>query len=193
MNTLKQSFKDFGRAFLIQKFPSYKLALPVLLIFIILVICGSYFFDYRRSALFPTPSAEYTLFIKIIPKIFLLILIIGYNLHNKSALTSKPQNLLGYSVILSLLILIFFIFAFLCKEFAGKLVLNPNALKCLPLPSQIPQSIMDIARGQNIICAPQMPEFFIRSIPAIFLTAYFQLTISNMISLLLINIIKREK
>ena len=191
MKTFKQIFNDFGMSFLIQKFPSFRLALLVIIIFFILVTCGGYFFHYYQS-FYTTPSSEYTILIKILPKTFLLFLIIWYNFCHKVATSDTPLKLLGYIPSFTVLIIIFTIVAYLCKEFAGTLVLKPQALKCLAITSEPSSSLMSMAQTSRI-CTPQMPQFLIRAIPAILITAYFQLVISNMLTLLIANTIKWRK
>lgn len=194
MVTIKQIFKDFGKSFLINKFPTFKFTLPVLAILTILVTIGGLFFHYQGFF----PSKEYTLFIKMLPKAILLFLLTWYNLRHGSTYQLQPINRLGYFPSFIFLILLFSISAFLTKEFAGKLVINSSALKCISSEEvMVRTSLTDVAHSISALysrlCTPLMPMFLIRAIPAIILTAYFQLVISNMLTLLIVNTKNGEK
>lgn len=180
MSSFEQAFGDFGKSFNIKKFPSSKLFKYVLIIFLTLVIIGGMFFEFKSSEIgIYFTSSEYALFIKIIPKSILLIFIIYYNIHNKIKFKTQEYNKLVYFLIFSLLILGFFIIAFLTKEFVGQL-------------AQFSMSFY-IGNKTTPSLSIDLPEFIILSAPAIFITAYFQLVISNQITLLILNLFRSEK
>ena len=162
MATLKQVSQDFDRCFRYRRFPSFRLAPLIILIFCGLVLLGSLFFEFDQNELFYYPTWKYSLFIKLLPKIVLLIWIVRYNIRHKVQTADNDYNRFWYFV------------SFLFQEWVG-------LLANFAITSLSGKVSIDVL------------SFFIFSLPAIIVTAYFQLVISNQITLLIVNTFGRRK
>ena len=174
MATLKQVSQDFDRCFRYRRFPCFRLAPLIILIFCGLVLLGSLFFEFDQNELFYYPTWKYSLFIKLLPKIVLLIWIVRYNIRHKVQTADNDYNRFWYFVSFLFLILFFGLLFFLFKEWVG-------LLANFAITSLSGKVSIDVL------------SFFIFSLPAIIVTAYFQLVISNQITLLIVNTFGRRK
>jgi len=104
----------------------------------------------------------------------LLIWIVRYNIRHKVQIADNDYNRFWYFVSFLFLILFFGLLFFLFKEWVG-------LLANFAITSLSGKVSIDVL------------SFFIFSLPAIIVTAYFQLVISNQITLLIVNTFGRRK
>ena len=186
---------DFGSTFLIKSFPSFFLFKGVIVFFAVMVLIGVTAFGFTNSELGTYfNSISYMLYIKFLPKVFLLFFLVVYNLKSGIQVSELPGNRFFYFLLMLLKIVFFTILFFFIKEYIGtaaqvaiESVRRGTDLSLLPFYKSV-----TVGKYGSVV-AVNVPLFFICSIPAILITAYFQMVVSNMFTLLIYNVFRRKK
>ena len=189
------TFRNIAQSFNIKKFPSGIFLKGIVVLFAVLAVIGAAVFGYHSSEIgLYTNDGYYLLYIKFLPKALLLFFLVWHNLKNGISTPASPDNRFFYFFAMLLGLAFFTILFFIIKEFAGTIAqVSLERLKNNSDIAQLPFYKTATVHKYGGPISVNLPLFLVCSLPAVLLTAYFQLVISNMASLLLYNTFRRKK